>query len=374
MVVINLTATAGLPDGWSPSILRAVWTLEDFRLAASGLGHHPQNHGWRDLYRLFSYGLSHSTPNLTSVILTGIKDRPTSSATHFLTLLGIAIKAAAPESFDTVGVDGPMDVRLETLEDILYQHRDEISKIIHTRQNSFTSARRFLVPQVLLSSYFSSPNGCEMVFADFGTGLGILPRQLNSNHQYNAFANDLVWPDGIPAFRAIPLASRLGVDKGPFPDLEWVHACYGQSEYYSKLYGELLETFCAPDIKAANVNYEELDLLDIESLSNFIRQHKINAANFSYVLYELESGKRAMIIEAVVRELYPPGVLIVAEPHKDLQGQGTVVELYHDGDITPLTLCFVSDGHYKGYVIPLDDYEWFVHNFPIAYDATEASG
>lgn len=348
-------------------------TLEDFRAAASGLGHHPQDHGWRDLYRLFSYGLDRSTPNLIGAILAGIKARPSLSATHFLTLLGIAIKVAAPEYFDAIRVDGPMDIRLRALEDVLYRHRDLIAATVRTRQNSFTASRRFLVPQVILSSYFSN-NKYKMAFADFGTGLGILPRQLNSDRQYNAFASDLLWPEGIPVFRPIPVASKLGVDKGPFPDLEWVHACYGQSEYYAELYNELVDAFHDADVRSADVDLVELDLLDLDSLRQFIHQHRINAANFSYVLYELEHSRRALIIETVARELHPPGVLIVAEPHKDLQGQGTVVELYHGGAIIPLTLCFVSDGHYKGYVMPLDDYDWFIKNFPIAYEATEARG
>jgi hypothetical protein len=348
-----------------------VWTLEDFRAAASGLGHHPQDHGWRDLYRLFSYGLNRSAPNLTTLTLAEARARPALSATHLITLLGIALKIIASDSFDTIAIDGPMDVRLHALESILDRHRDLISTIVRTRQNSFTSVRRFLVPQVILSSYFSSLNGCQAVFADFGTGLGVLPRQLNSRHQYNTFANDLIWPDGIPTFRTIPLASRLGVDKGPLPDLDWVHACYGRSEYYTNLYDELLRALHTPDVSTTNVQYEKLDLLDIEALGAFIHQHKINAANFSYVLYELESGMRTKIVEALVRELHPPGVLIVAEPHRELQGQGTVVELFHNGDVTPRTLCFVSDGHYKGYVIPLDDYESFARSFPIIYEPKE---
>lgn len=351
-----------------------MWTLDDIRAAANGLGNHPQDHGWRELYRLLSYGLNRSAPNLITVALAGAKARPTSSTTHLITVLGIALKVAAPDSFGIIAASGPIDARLQVLEETLDRHRQRIAIIVRTRQNSFTSARRFLVPQVILSSYFASLNGCRAVFADFGTGLGVLPRQLNSRQQYSEFANDLLWPDGVPAFRAIPLASRLGVDKGPLPNLEWVQACYGQSGYYTSLYNELIRALGEPDLSGTNVQYEELDLLNIEALSEFVHRHRINAANFSYVLYELERGKRAEIVEALVRELHPPGVLIIAEPHKELQGRGAVVELFHNGKVVPQTLCFVSDGHYKGYVIPLDDYEAFTRSFPIIYESRETKG
>jgi hypothetical protein len=334
-----------------------VCTLEDFRAAAYGLGDHPQDHGWRHLYKLFSYGLDHSAPHLTDIVLAQAKARPALSTTHLLALLGIALKVAAPGSFNSIAVDAPIADRLDNLEDVLSRNRRQILDIIHDRQNSFTSVRRFLVPQVILSSYFSKLDGCEAMFADFGTGLGILPCQLNSRFQYDKFANDLVWPGGVPAFRTIPLKSRIGADKGP----------YGQSEYYANLYKELVQTISAPDIATTKVRYEELDLLDTEALSAFIHRNNINAVNFSYVLYELERGKRAEILQTLARELHPPGVIIVAEPHRELHGQGAVIEVFHNGDARPYTLCFVSDGHYKGYVIPLDDYETFNHSFPIVY-------
>lgn len=253
------------------------------------------------------------------------------------------------------------------LEELLDLQRTGISEIVNTRQNSFTSARRFLIPQVLLSAFFAQQNGLEARFADFGTGLGILPRQLNVVSQYESFAHDLIWPDGTPAFRTIPLATRQGVDRGPLPDLEWVHACYGQSDYYSRLYGELLGTLAAPDVRNADVGYREIDLLDFEAITAFIHQHKINVANLTYVLYELERAKRSGVVEMLARALYPPGILLVSEPHKELHTQGVVVELFQGGDTTPQTLCFITDGHYKGYVLPLDDYEQFINEFPIEY-------
>jgi hypothetical protein len=224
--------------------------LEQFRIAASGLGEHPQDHGWRDLYRLFSHGLDRSAPNLTATVLAHHRARPTLSETHLLTLLGIALKAIAPEPFESIVAGSSVDSRLNALEETIYQNRSGIAEIISSRQNSFTSTRRFLVPQVLLSAYFARQDGQEVRFADFGTGLGILPRQLNAPEQYEAFAGDLVWPNGVPSFRRIPLSARMGVDQGPMPDLNWVHACYGESEYYAHLYSELLNAVAAPEVRA----------------------------------------------------------------------------------------------------------------------------
>jgi hypothetical protein len=180
------------------------------------------DHGWRHLYRLFSYGLDRSAPNLTATVLSHYRVRPTLSETHLLTLLGIALKATIPQSFESIAEGGSLGTRLETLEEILDRNRAKITEIIRRRQNSFTSARRFLVTQVLLSAYFAREDMQEVRFADFGTGLGILPRQLNAPEQYETFAADLIWPNGIPSFRQIPLAERLGVDRGPMPDLSWV--------------------------------------------------------------------------------------------------------------------------------------------------------
>jgi hypothetical protein len=285
-----------------------------------------------------------------------------------LALLGIALKVADPGSFEEFSVDRPVERRLGALEHVIEERRSQIGAIISQRQNSFTAARRFLLPQVILGAYFSARPEYDATFADLGTGLGILPRQLDSPQQYESFARDLIWPNGTPAFRKISLAARLGVDRDPLPDLSWVHACYGSSQYYARLYDELLDVLQAPEVAAADARFEGLDILDVDALAEFIERHRVNAANLSYVLYELDRRERAAVIDLIVARLLPPGVLIVSEPHNELHGQGTVVELYHDGDPKPQTICFVSDGHFKGYVIPLDDYDQFIRDNPIIYE------
>jgi hypothetical protein len=341
-------------------------SLEDLHTAAKGLAEHPQDHGWRTIYRLFDHALRHSAPQLEQLLSDCYTSRP-SSPTHLLTLLGIALKLEFPADFALLIEDRSYDYRATQLEIVLGQNLDTFRKILLNRQNSFTCARRFLVTQVLLTSYFRRSQGVTLNFADLGTGLGILPRQLNSRRLYERFGPDLAWPGGIADFVHIPLASVFALDKGPFPDLDWVHACYGNSGYYAELYEELLSTIADPDVMNAQVTFADVNLLDTEAVARFIAINKINVASMTYVLYELPVEQRRLVLEAVISQLRPPGLLIVTEPCEELRRQGCVVELYRHSSLEPLTLCFISDGHFKGQVIPLDDFERFVSTHPIKY-------
>jgi len=283
------------------------------------------------------------------------------------TVLGIALKATSLADFRKLIGPDPADVRLAILESLLQEHHDAIKDILQARRNSFTGARRFLVSQVLMAAYFGQHNGYNVNFADFGTGLGIMPRQLNSRSLFELFSKDLIWPAGTPRFAHIPLASRFGVDQGPMPDLQWVHQCYGSSPYYSRLYRELLLTLETPEVKSAKVSYHEIDILDHDSIAQFIRNHRINAVNLCYVLYELEPSRRKAVIDAVRSELSTPGMIIVTEPHGELTQPGCTIELYRPADHAPERICSVSDGHFRGHILPLDDYESFVERYPIHY-------
>jgi hypothetical protein len=342
-------------------------SLGRLRAAAKGLAHHPQDHGWRDLYSLFDYGLEQPETHLQRMLLDCHAHRPI-SATHLLTLLGIALKVEADDHFASLTKGDSPNLRLRVLEDILQRREQEILQILMSRQNSFTCARRFLVPRVILSAFFSQNHSHELRFADLGTGLGILPRQINSRSQYQAFSGGLIWPGGVPKFRELTIASAFGVDRGPMPDSQWVHACYGRSTYYSELYDELQSATSDPEVKSAAVEYIEMDLLNIDELVSFIRKHKINSANLSYVLYELNLADRERIIEILVEELFPPALLIVVEPREELHREGCVVEVFCHGEADPRSLFFISDGHFSGYALPLDDYDSFVSEYPISYE------
>jgi hypothetical protein len=347
---------------------RAMSVIEKLAGAAEELGSHPQDHGWRDLYRLLAHALQDGGVRLQRILLDYCGERSSSSDSHTITVLGIAIKVVAADSFDQLLSNGcSLERRLVLLEGLVTNHADEIVAILRNRRNSFTGVRRFLVTQTILGAYFARRDEYEVNLADLGTGLGILPRQLNSRSQYEKFRGDLLWPDGVPKFRSIPLVSVFGVDMSPMPSLEWVQACYGASGYYSRLYDELISILDMPDIRNAAVQYRDLNLLDLDSLAGFIREHEINVVNLCYVLYELEREKRNGIIELLKSELRPPAVIMITEPRAELTRQGCVVTVSDEESSSFRNICAVSDGHFRGRVFPLDDYESFVQQFPILY-------
>jgi len=122
-----------------------------------------------------------------------------------------------------------------------------------------------------------------------------------------------------------------------------------------------------PAVAVAPVTYVELDLLDGERLASFITENRINAANLSYVLYELQPERRQLIINRLADTLAMPSLLIVTEPVQELGRAGCQVSLYTAPGQPPLSFCHVSDGHFKGHISPLQDYDSFVHKYPIPY-------
>jgi hypothetical protein len=219
---------------------------------------------------------------------------------------------------------------------------------------------------VLIAAYFRPVDHARVRFADLGTGLGVLPRQLNNRDLFERFAADLVWPDGVPRFGRIPLISRCGVDRGPSPDLSWVRACYGASAYYDSLLEELVEAIDVTHDAAGDVSYESLDLLDMDSLAALLRRRAINTANLSYVLYELRPVIRERVIETALRAMEPPGMIVVIEPRNELAGPGCTVTVYGHGH-DPLRVLGISDGHFRGTTTPADGYDDFLARFPVDF-------
>lgn len=93
--------------------------------------------------------------------------------------------------------------------------------------------------------------------------------------------------------------------------------------------------------------------------------NRVGAGNLCYVLYEMEEGCRDRIIANVVEAMAPPGLLLVTEPCGELTRQGCIVRLHAKGAET-LDICRVSDGHFKGEVVPLRDYDRFFAGHPMA--------
>lgn len=336
------------------------------RVAAQRLGQHPQDHGWRELYRLIAYGLGNGhAPQLVNVVRRARAARHYDSDAHILTLLGIAIKVATPAVLPELCGNGTSARdRLAILEQNLEQARTQIDRVLDSRNNSFTGVRRFLVPQVLLAAYFARQySGAR--FADLGTGLGILPRQLNCRRMFDLYAPSLRWPDDQPAFRVVPFEARFGVDRRPLPDLAWVRACYGLSSYYEREFSELESVLQAPELQVSDVVAVELDFTDPAALREFILARQINAVCICYSLYELTPRKRHDVIDLVADLLDDPGLILSIEPNEDLAKQGCTVTVRDHATPRPLAICVVSDGHFRGQVYPLADYHDFFSRYPI---------
>lgn len=342
--------------------------FEDLKDAASRLSTHPQDHGWREFFSLLDYGLEESAGELPELLTRCMKRQPAHSPTHLINLFGIALKSVAPDSLAALRQLHSPTERLPALRRLLDEHGEDIVAIVCDRRNSFTGARRFLVPQVILAAYFAKHEITNLGFADFGTGLGIMPRQLNSKRLYETFSPELPWPDGIPTYRPVHIERGYGVDRGPMPDLEWVAACYGTSTYYDGLFTELKQTLEVIEKEGYPATYHELDLLDAQSMTAFLRRHPIHAANLSYVLYEVTPAHRLQILDVLRREMRPPRLIIVTEPHAELTRQGCDVLVYCDDRSTPYHLCTVSDGHFKGEVTALRDYPEFMARYPIKFN------
>lgn len=339
-----------------------------FAAAARRLGDHPHDHGWRELYRLFAYGLTERpAPQLTRAVDAARAHRPGSSDEHLVTLLGIAVRSVAGATIEQLAGAGPAPARLARLEELLARHRPGVDQLVAQRQNSFTGARRFLLPQVLLAAYFAG-RGRRAHVADLGTGLGLLPRQLNSPTLFRRFARELVWPERQPAYRSIPIGSRYGVDRGPLPDLAWVRTCYGPSHYYDAQFRELVEALSAPEVRAARVEYAELDITSVGPLRRFLTDHRVNAVNLSYTLYQLAPATRARVLDVLADSLAEPGVVIVTEPRQELAGPGCTVTVRNHAHPVPLPVCSVSDGHFRGRVSLLAGFGQFTSAYPVSFE------
>ncbi|WP_160573467.1 hypothetical protein [Actinomadura physcomitrii] len=341
--------------------------LKDLQNAAERLGEHPQDHGWRQFFRLVARDLSDPSSDLSSILERCALRQPAHSPGHLINLFGIALKSVAPEDFALLGAPASEVARAALLGRMAREHADGIATIVEQRRNSFTGARRFLVPQVILSACLPRHSRSGLCFADLGTGLGIMPKQINNEKLFTAFSADLPWPGGVPAYREAPIRRALAVDRGPFPDLHWVRECYGSSEYYDSLFGELVFALDAVDVNGATTETCEVDLLDTAVLRQFLHRWPIHAANLSYVLYEIAPDRRTQIINTLRDNLRPPGLIIVTEPRAELTRQGCETLVYCDYRTDPYRLCTVSDGHFIGEVTALEDYDEFTARYPIAF-------
>ncbi|MFC4337938.1 hypothetical protein [Salininema proteolyticum] len=332
--------------------------------AARRLADHPHDHGWRELYRLLALGLSRRSPSLTSLLSSARVLRPGSGAVHLVTLFGIALRSTANGLFAGMADRTDDETRLGLLEEAAASRRADILATMASRQNSFTGTRRFLTVQVLTAAVFDRRGPAR--FADLGTGLGLLPRQLNSPRLYHRFAPGLSWEGGTPPYRPIPLERRYGVDKGPMPGLDWVRRCYGASPYYDRLADELESVHTDPELGRVPVRWSEFDLTDTAALRRFVVRERINAVNLSYLLYQLTPADKEAILATLRSALAPPGFILVTEPRGELGLPGCEVLVRTEATgAEPLRVYRVSSGHYRGRAARLEGHRAFEELYPI---------
>lgn len=325
--------------------------------AALSMSQHPQDHGWREIYKQIAQTLSNNAQSLMDPVKS-IPDVQSLAPAYVIGLVGISLQQLWQNHGH--GRD-PTHRQLPGAEivNLATDRRVELSSILARHRNSFTGVRRFLVPQLLLATHFRLSSEEPISFLDIGTGIGVLPRQLDSPKCFRRFAADLTWPEGARDFSEIGIGARFGMELSPIPDLGWVHGCYGPSEYYDLMFQEMRDTLAMADVQAANVTFVDQDARDLVALSEFIADENIAAVTAVYSLYQYSPRVRQDIANTIHRCLPPGGIFIDIEPHPALDRPGCVVEAWIQGVDDKLTICVVSDGHFRGLVIAAKDYDRF---------------
>lgn len=325
--------------------------------AAMSMSEHPQDHGWREIY----YHIAQALRNDAESLMVLVNKTPSIQALAPAYIIGLmAISLQQLWRSHGRGRD-PAYRQLPSSEitKLAISHRLELSSILANHRNSFTGARRFLVPQVLLAKHFAESNHEPIGILDIGTGIGILPRQLDSRECFQRFASNLTWPRESPTFSKIGIEIRFGMELDPIPDLAWVRDCYGPSEYYDRLFEEMREALAMPEVQAASLTVVNQDARDLPRLAQFIADQNISAVTAVYSLYQYLPSVRQAIAHTIHQSLPPDGIFIDIEPHPTLDRPGCVVDAWINGVSDKLTVCVVSDGHFRGLVLAAENYDRF---------------
>jgi len=325
-----------------------------FATTVAGMYDHQQgHHGWYVLYQALQVLVRERCHELVTLLEDCWDQRPVISDPHLVTLLGIGIRELGSHSSD---IDRLFDAEEDTakrasvLLSILDEHGADLAALVSSASNSFTGARRFVVPQMIIGAFAQSRGLDNVRSLDLGTGLGLLPRQLNNRNLFDRFIGDLACPAGL-GFAQIPLTKRHGVDVYPLPTLEWVRSCFGPSAYYQARYDELLWSLDESAHCTDLVTLDPLDLLDYQELGNYIRDHEFNAVTCSFVLYQYGDEVRSEIIGTIVRNMPNPGLFLSMEPSHGLLQSGCAVLAYEAGSRVPLHVADITDGHFLGEMI-----------------------
>ncbi|MCJ1676145.1 DUF2332 domain-containing protein [Streptomyces sp. APSN-46.1] len=317
--------------------------------------HEQGNHGWSVVHESIALLAGSGSAPAVDLLLESVRlTRPRMSTSHLITLIGIALRTVAaqdPRAEALFSPELPAAVRAKLLSETLKEHHDRITAVLTGRSNSFTGARRFLIPQLLLSSYAAHHAVDGIRLLDMGTGIGLLPRQLNNRVVFDRFAPDLEWSPQPPPYRTIPLVERHGIDAPPLPTLEWIRACHGPSAYYDERFSEVLWSLEQTASADTSSIISALDILDLPALTRYLRTHRINVVTCNFVLYQYDEATRGEVIATIKEALAPPGLLLGMEPRDGLRRMGARVEAHltsGTGSTGPLHIADVSDAHVLG--------------------------
>ncbi|MFI6388899.1 hypothetical protein [Nonomuraea sp. NPDC050540] len=315
-----------------------------FGLTLTAIQRHRQgHHGWSALHRAFGRLLSAGDPAFCRLLDTAWAARPGISDAHLITLLSAAVRGVCLRDGGTEAWSG-----LEELRDLVERNEAALARDICGRSNSFTGARRFLAPQLIIGGHAAQHGLDEVRLLDLGTGVGILPRQLNNRTVYDRFAKDLSWEPWTPAYWTIPLTARCGVDAYPLPTLEWVYACHGPSSYYKDRFEELMWSFEQTADVAEDVVIRELDILDLPRLAAFIREHTFNVITCNFVLFQYGRQFQKAVEDCVMSSIAEPGLFLTMNPSQALLSPGCRIRGRLAGGRTELRLADASDAHLLG--------------------------
>ncbi|WP_433511788.1 hypothetical protein ACQP2T_49715 [Nonomuraea sp. CA-143628] len=325
--------------------------------------HQQGHHGWSLLHQALDDLLSTKDAIFCRLLNAVWAARPDISDAHLVTLIGAAVRQIAQRERETaVLFDSSRDVatRLDILRQLVMQNEAELGKQICGRSNSFTGARRFLAPQLIIGGFAAEHQIDEVRFLDLGTGLGILPRQLNNEVVYNRFAKDLVWDPWEPEYRVIPLTVRYGVDAPPLPNMDWVRACYGPSRYYEERFQELMWSFEQTAGVESDVLIRELDMLDLPRLADFILTNQFNVVTCNFALFQYAQSVQEAVERCVVQNMASPGLFLTMNPSHALLRPGCQVRGRLVGNTSELQLADASDAHLIGTIIAGTDLPFII--------------
>lgn len=325
------------------------------------MGRHQQgNHGWSLFHECLSeVAESGQTDGLDELLAALWSRRPDISDTHAITLIGIAVRQLAlrERAFaDVFRAELAPPRRTPVLARALSERTHDIGRLMESHSNSYTGARRFLVPQLVIGAFAEHRRVHRVRLLDLGTSIGLLPRQLNNRRVFDRFAGDLDWRPAAPPFRRIPLAYVGGVDRPPLPTLDWVRACHGPSDYYEQRFEEVRWSLEQAEPADTEAVLEPLDLLDQAALAGLLETRRINVVTCNFVLYQYTEDVTRRIVETVVGALGTPSLLLSMEPSHALTRMGCVVHAYLDGSPKPVLVADASDGHLVGTVTVHDGF------------------